>query len=82
MSSTPTGPGPGSFDITDSGAGSPRARPWIQVWFRCANQYQRVFRHQDGTGYTARCGSCGKCLRFRTAPGGTQQRRFEVDCRG
>lgn len=76
-------PAPGSLDLTEGGAApSGRGpRPWIQVFFRCSGQYLRVFRHHDGSGYQARCAACGKCIRFRTAPGGTEQRRFDVDCR-
>ncbi|MCC6676974.1 MAG: hypothetical protein IT436_07510 [Phycisphaerales bacterium] len=72
-----------SLDLTegDVSRAGPAGRPWIQVWFRCAGRYLRVFRHHDGSGYTARCASCGKCIRFRTGPGGTSQRRFDVDCR-
>jgi hypothetical protein len=76
---------PGSIDITegaDRPTGPAGQRPFIQVWFRCASQYVRAFRHHDASGYTARCPSCGKCMRFKTGPGGTEQRLFQVSCRG
>lgn len=73
---------PSGLDVTEGGSRDDQpGRPWIQVWFRCAGRYLRVFRHHDGSGYMARCSSCGKCIRFRTGAGGTQQRRFDVDCR-
>ena len=57
------------------------ARPFLQVFFRCANHYQRVYRNAAGTEYNARCPKCGKPLRFRVGEGGSDSRRFEVDCR-
>ncbi len=60
------------------GAGD--ARPFLQVWFRCANVYQRVYRERDGNGYRAVCGKCGKTMNFVIGPGGTTQRVFEVSC--
>jgi len=55
-------------------------RPWIQVWFDCAGTYQRVFRHVDGSSYTARCPKCGESIRFKVGPDGTGQRTFRVSC--
>lgn len=55
-------------------------RPSIQVWFRCANRYQRVFRAVDGSGYAARCPLCGKTMQFRVGPAGVATRTFEVSC--
>ncbi len=56
------------------------ARPYLQLWFRCAGQYVRAYRNADGTGYMARCPSCGKPVRFRVGPGGTSERCFEIGC--
>lgn len=56
------------------------ARPFLQVYFRCANFYQRVYRNAAGTHYVARCPRCGKTVRFQVGPGGTAKRRFEVHC--
>ncbi|MCA9300156.1 MAG: hypothetical protein KDA28_13880 [Phycisphaerales bacterium] len=55
-------------------------RPFLQVWFTCSGQYQKVFRNASGTSYQARCAKCGKCARFRVAPGGSSQRMFKVSC--
>lgn len=56
------------------------ARPWIGVHFVCSNQYVRVHRKVDGSAYLARCPSCGRQVRFRVGPGGTESRFFEVSC--
>lgn len=56
-------------------------RPWLQVWFRCAGMYQRVYRSADGTRYVAGCPRCGLQKKFVVGEGGTSQRFFEIDCR-
>ncbi len=56
------------------------ARPSIGVYFRCANAYVRVFRSADASHYLARCPNCGRTIRFRVGPNGTNQRLFEVTC--
>ncbi len=71
------------LDITEGApepgqAGTPK--PFLQVYFRCANFYQRVYRNAAGTHYVARCPRCGKVVRFAVGPGGTSERRFEVHC--
>ncbi len=58
----------------------PTAAPSIGVYFACSNQYLRVFRNNAGTHYLARCPKCAKTINFRVAPGGTNQRFFEVSC--
>lgn len=55
-------------------------RPFLRIYFRCANSYQRVFRNKQGTAYAATCPKCGKSTRFAVGPGGTGQRFFEVSC--
>lgn len=57
------------------------ARPALRVYFRCANQYVLALRHRDGSGYLARCPSCGKCMRFAVGADGTSRRFFELSCR-
>lgn len=69
--------GSGRPNPTGSGAGG---RPWIGVRFLCAGAYVRVPRNKDGTAYLAMCPRCGKTVRFRVGPGGTEQRFFEVGC--
>jgi hypothetical protein len=63
-----------------SGAPGQDPRPWLGVKFLCAGAYLRVLRNPEGTGYTARCPKCGKCIRFKVGNGGTDQRFFEVRC--
>jgi len=55
-------------------------RPWLGVHFLCAGVYQRVYKDRRGSGYTARCAKCGKCVKFRVGAGGTDRRFFEVSC--
>ncbi|QOJ01278.1 MAG: hypothetical protein HRU70_12605 [Phycisphaeraceae bacterium] len=56
------------------------ARPSLAVFFRCSNQYLRVFRDPTGRLYIARCPRCMKQVRFAVGPGGTSRRFFEVSC--
>jgi hypothetical protein len=75
-------PDPRSLDIREGDDARPGAshRPFLQVYFRCANFYQRVYRNADGSAYVARCPKCSKSIRFAVGPGGTSQRAFEVEC--
>lgn len=57
-----------------------RGRPWLSLWFTCANTYTRAYRNAAGTGYEGRCPKCGKSIRFMIGPGGTNQRTFQVSC--
>ena len=70
------------LDVTDDSVtgGSGSSRPFLRVFFRCANQYLRVNRHADGSGYRAICPLCGKRVNFVVGPGGTSERFFEVSC--
>lgn len=60
--------------------GSPTSRPSLQVFFACANAYQRVLRSFDGQSYTARCPKCGMVKQFLVGPGGSDQRTFRLSC--
>lgn len=57
-------------------------RPYLMVTFRCRGgaSYQRVYRSRDGSRYVARCGKCGKTVRFVVGAGGTGARVFVVEC--
>jgi len=66
---------------TDEHVQQGSARPYLRVYFRCSNQYVRVYRRLDQPVYVARCPSCGKCQRFRVGSGGTAKRFFELTCR-
>ena len=56
-------------------------RPYLRIYFKCANQYIRVYRKPEDTEYVARCPSCGMAKRFRVGTGGTGQRFFELSCK-
>lgn len=72
-------PGASRLDVVESSApGEPR--PWLGVYFACANKYVKVFRSADGRSYTARCPKCGDATNFRVGQGGTSTRFFEVRC--
>jgi len=58
----------------------PQVRPWLGVRFVCSGQYQRVYRHADGSKYMARCTKCGKSINFKVGQGGREQRFFDVSC--
>lgn len=60
---------------------SPAGKPYLQLWFRCANQYARANKTPDGTGYLGRCPKCGKTMEFEIGPGGSTQRLFQISCR-
>ena len=57
------------------------ARPYLRIYFACANQYVRVYRRPDQPCYLARCPQCGMTKTFRVGPGGTENRFFELTCR-
>lgn len=78
LEGAPNPPGPGQSQ-SHSRAGAAQ-RPWIGVRFLCAGAYVRVGRSPDATAYNAICPRCGKRVRFRVGPGGTDQRFFEVSC--
>jgi hypothetical protein len=74
-------PGAGEDDGAASAAMPGGAgRPFLRIWFGCANQYQRAYKHADGSQYSARCPKCGQMVRFPVGPGGTNERFFEVRC--
>lgn len=57
-------------------------RPFLRVYFSCARLYTRVYRQADGDCYLARCGKCGKTMRFTVGEGGTSDRSFTLSCGG
>lgn len=56
-------------------------RPYLRIYFACANQYVRVYRSPDQSQYLARCPTCGMTKTFRVGAGGTANRFFELTCR-
>ncbi len=80
--SGPVTPGkPLSLDIVAGEQPAAKGRPFLQVYFVCANSYLRVYRSADEKRYLARCPKCGKEMRFQVGEGGTEQRMFQVSCR-
>jgi hypothetical protein len=71
---------PGLVNRSSADQAQPPARPWIGIRFTCAGAYVRVYRNVQGTGYVAGCPKCGKQMRFRVGPGGTNNRFFDVSC--
>lgn len=53
-------------------------RPWLAVHWRCCNVYTRVYRNRGGDAYPGRCPRCGRTVRIRVAPDGTDARFFEA----
>jgi hypothetical protein len=58
------------------------SRPFLRVYFACANHYVRVYRAPEATCYVARCPACAATKTFRVGPGGTERRFFELSCTG
>ncbi|MEM9167010.1 MAG: hypothetical protein AAGB48_08285 [Planctomycetota bacterium] len=66
----------------DPSAGStPVGRPYLRIYFECANQYVRVYRRPDQRSYIARCPACGQTKNFRVGRDGSDQRFFTLTCR-
>lgn len=59
-------------------AGGPK--PYLRIYFSCANAYTRAYRNPEGSAYIARCPKCGLSKRFIVGPGGTEQRQFNISC--
>ena len=57
-----------------------RDRPYLRIYFECANEYVRVYRRPDQQYYLARCPKCSMTKRFRVGPGGTDNRFFQLTC--
>lgn len=56
-------------------------KPYLRIYFKCANQYVRVYRRPEDPEYMARCPTCGLTKRFRVGRTGTAQRFFELSCK-
>jgi hypothetical protein len=76
---------PGQLDLTEGEpqrGGNPLAgRPYLRVYFACANQYIRVYRDPAVVSYNARCPKCGMTKSFLVGAGGTDQRSFTLTCK-
>jgi hypothetical protein len=61
-----------------SGAGFV-GRPFIHVRFACCNAYTRIYRNREGAAYVGYCPRCGRKVKARVGPGGTDARWFVAE---
>ena len=71
-SGSDAGQGPGAPD----GAAPVEGCRYLGVEFACCGVYTRVYINREGTAYEGRCPKCGKHVRIRVGPGGTDCRFF------
>lgn len=64
-------------EVDASGRGL-AGRPWLAVHWRCCNVYSRVYRNRTGELYQGGCPRCGRPVRVRVGPDGTDARFFEA----
>jgi hypothetical protein len=75
------------IDIPGMRTGEPRqpaggslvGRPFIHVRFACCNAYTRIYRNREGTAYAGFCPRCGRKVKARVGPGGTDARWFVAE---
>jgi hypothetical protein len=70
--------GLGGPDAADSAA-TLRGRPWIGIHFDCCGTYTRIYRNPEGTAYNGFCPRCGRKVRLKVGPGGTDARFFVAE---
>lgn len=58
---------------------SREARPFLGVFFRCCQVYQRIYRHPDGTRYAGFCPRCTRPLEVKVGAEGSSQRLFTAE---
>lgn len=73
--------GPGQAPGQTQGQIPGESKPYLRIYFKCANQYVRVYRRPEDPEYVARCPTCGQQKRFRVGRSGTAQRFFELSCK-
>jgi hypothetical protein len=54
------------------------ARRYVGIKFVCCDLYSRIYINRAGSAYEGHCPGCGKPVRIRIAPGGTDARFFIV----
>lgn len=63
----------------DWGAGQGRCDGrFLGVRFACCNVYTRIYVNRRESAYEGNCPRCGRAVRIRIAPGGTDKRFFTV----
>ena len=60
----------------ENGARPESARRFVGIQFSCCSVYSRVYVNQQGTGYEGNCPKCGRRVRLRIGPDGTNKRFF------
>ncbi len=53
-----------------------RGRKFVGVHFVCCDVYVRIYVNRTETAYEGRCPCCGRAVRLRIGPGGTDARLF------
>jgi hypothetical protein len=64
-----------------SGPGRPHngtLRPFLGMHFACCGAYARVYVNRSRSAYEGNCPVCGKPVRVKIDPGGTEARFFTV----
>ena len=54
-------------------------RPYIGVFFRCCQVYQRIYRAPGKDRYSGFCPRCLRKLEVPVSPQGTEARLFEAE---
>jgi hypothetical protein len=54
-------------------------RPYIGIYFRCCQVYQRIYRKPDKDRYASFCPKCLRPVTVRVSPDGCANRLFEAE---
>ncbi len=55
-----------------------QGRPFLGIHFACCRVYARIYRNAQGDAYVGHCPRCGRPVRVKISPTGTQARFFEA----
>lgn len=75
-----------NIDLSSDSPRKPESRPaggtpasgrkFLGVQFGCCSVYARIYINRDGTAYSGNCPRCGKPVRLKIGPGGSDSRFF------